>query len=169
MDWNYDLEYRITKVVSAIFMSTIIVFTIIAELLIRSNSTLIVEQMFEDSILTIIRNVFYGLASLLLICGLTLKMRIRDPQDGVVLNLMKSLIRNMHNMNTSSAIGLLMVIPGLFEAIGVLGLVLCLFSGGVRMEFYPLLVTSLLAMIIALPKSVEKDNLIALDKEVSSQ
>ena len=169
MDWKYESEYRIVKIVSIAFIATVLAFTLIAELLIRSNSPAISAPLMEGTVLRTIRYIFSGLATLMLICGLALKMRIRDPQEGTVLNLIRALIKNMHKTRSGSAIGLLLVISGLFETISVLGIVQFFFSGGIRVESYPLLTTSLLAMIITFPKPHERDNLITLDKEVQAQ
>ena len=170
MDWNYDGEFWIARIVSGAFIASVVVFAIIIEYLLSPFSTTTLISRFDELFLATLSAIFYGTTFLLLSLAFILKVNIRHPPTaGVMHRVLRAMTRNLHRTSTGSAVAHLITPGVMLELIAVLGLVNFFFTAGDRRAAYPFLGIALVSMIWSWPQAYEKDNLIALDKAVQAE
>ena len=170
MDWDYDGEFRIARFVSGAFIASVVMAVIMVEYLLSPISTTLLISRFDDAFLGTLSDIFYGITFLMLSLVLILKTNIRrPPTEGLMHRVLRAMTRNLHKTGTGSAVAHLIAPAVMLELIALLGVVNFFFTAGLRGAAYPFLGIALAGMILIYPKDYEKDNLIALDKEVQAE
>ena len=170
MDWDYDGEFRIARFVSAAFIASVVMAVILVEYLLSPISTTPLLSRFDDGFLCTLSDIFYGVTFLMLSLVLVLKVNIRrPPASGLMYRVLRAMTRNLHRTRSGSAVAHLIAPAVMLELIALLGVVNFFFTAGLRGAAYPFLGIALVSMIWLYPKAYEKDNLIALDKEVQAE
>ena len=170
MDWNYEGEYLVARIVSGVFIASIGIFAILVEYFLSPYAATTLISRFDAETLATLSAVFYGVTILMLAISFVLTANFRrPPTEGLMYRLLRAWTRNNHKKGIASAVGHLIGPAVALEIVALFGLVNFFFTAGLRGAVYPFLGIALVSMILIYPKDYEKENLIALDKAVQAE